>query len=233
MNRTRAALLSLSLFAIGPPAHANDHRDGALLRLAPTDGDITAFYGWMSPDGKKVNLALAWAPDSGPTTRFSDAVQWVFRVASRPSTKAPDAAELVVMCTFDVAQNIRCWAGDEYVSGVASDKGGLRSASGRMRVFSGLRNDPFFFNLTGYAAAAARLGPAAATAQRDAAGCPSLDASTRTDIARLLRSGAAGAPPRDDFARQNVLALVIELDRTLATAGGPVLAVSASTHKRQ
>src|SRR5438105_139740 len=109
----RSILLLTSLLLADPPARAADHREGALLRLAPTDGDITALYSWMSPDAKRLNLALAWAPDSGPSTRFSEAVQWVFHVASRPAAAGPDAAELVVLCSFDLAQTISCWAGDE------------------------------------------------------------------------------------------------------------------------
>ena len=110
---------------------------------------------------------------------------------------------------------------------------GLASPSGRLRVFAGLRNDPFFFNLTGFKAASERAATALKTATRDAAGCPSIDAPTRTEITGLLKTGRGGATPRDDFARQNVLALVVEVDLSLVTRGGPLVAVTASTHKRQ
>ena len=224
----------LATLALGEsPALAADHRDGALLQLRGIDGDLTGLYAWTSADGKKLDLVMPWAPDSGPSTRFSDAVQWVFRVASRPAANAPDGAEVVILCTFDVGQKVSCWAGDEYLTGDASGVAGLASPSGRLRVFAGLRNDPFFFNLTGFKAASERAATALKTATRDAAGCPSIDAPTRAEITGLLKTGRGGATPRDDFARQNVLALVVEVDLSLVTRGGPLVAVTASTHKRQ
>ncbi|TMA23646.1 MAG: DUF4331 domain-containing protein, partial [Deltaproteobacteria bacterium] len=54
-----------------------------------------------------------------------------------------------IVCTFDAAQKLSCWAGNEYVSGDASNPAGLASGSGKLRVFAGLRDDPFFFNLHG------------------------------------------------------------------------------------
>lgn len=228
----RPAWLLAALAFLAAPARANDHRDGAVLGLRGDDGDLTSLYAWTSADGKKLNLGLPWAPDAGPGTRFSDVVQWVFRVASRPSARAKDAAELLILCTFDVAQKVSCWAGDEYLTGDASSSAGLASPSGRLRVFTGLRNDPFYFNLTGWKAAGARLTQALSGASRDPAGCPTLDAQSRSEILTQLATGQNGAAARDDFAQRNVLALVVEIDLSLVTLGGPVLAVSGSTHKR-
>lgn len=232
LARTAWSLIALSLFAAPSPALANDHRDFARAGLRGEDGDLTSLYAWTSADGKKLNLGLPWAPDAGPGTRFSDAVQWVFRVASRPDAKARDAAELVILCTFDIAQRVSCWAGEEYLSGDASGSAGLASPSGRLRVFTGLRNDPFFFNLTGFKAAGSRINQALAGAPRDAAGCPSFDLQARSEILRQLSTGTGGVAARDDLAGQNVLTLVVEVDLSLVTRGGPVLAVSGSTHKR-
>lgn len=231
-SRSALLLAALSIVAAPAPGLANDHRDLALAGLRGEDGDLTSLYAWTSADGRKLNLGLPWAPDAGPGTRFSDAVQWVFRVASRPEARARDAAELVVLCTFDIAQRVSCWAGEEYLFGDASGSAGLASPSGRLRVFTGLRNDPFFFNETGFKAAGARINQALTGAPRDAAGCPTFDPQARSEIVKQLATGAGGARARDDLAGQNILALVVELDLSLVTRGGPVLAVSGSTHKR-
>ena len=133
---------------------------------------------------------------------------------------------------FDAAQRITCWAGDEKVHGDAGAPVGISSASGRLRVFAGLRNDPFFFNLTGFNAATDRVMSALQGTDRDKAGCPSVTPQEANEIAASMRTGNQGSLAQDDLARQNVLALVIEIDLKLVTTGGPILAVSASTHKR-
>jgi len=46
-----------------------------------------------------------------------------------------------------------------------------------------------------------------------------------------LRSAPGGGAPTDHFAGANTLAIVVQIDRTLVTAGGATVAVWASTNK--
>lgn len=227
-----AAGLLASLVLPAAPARAADHAEAAVLRLGAADGDLSGLYAFTSYDKKHLDLVLPWAPDAGPSTRFSDAVQWVFRVASRPTVKDADAAEVLIVCTFDAAQKISCWAGDEFATGDASVRGGVVSPSGKLRVFAGLRNDPFFFNRTGFVAAAERVVAAFQGTSRDAARCPSVTAMESEEIVAYIKSGQGGSLPKDDFAKKNVLAIIVEIDLPLVTTGGPIVAVSASTHKK-
>ena len=51
----------------------------------------------------------------------------------------------------------------------------------------------------------------------------------------LKLSGTAAnsaAPPVDTFAGKNVLAIVLEIDKTVLTVGGPVLGIWSSTHQK-
>ena len=118
------------------------------------------------------------------------------------------------------------------VSGSADDPTGIASADGRMRVFAGVRNDSFFFNLSGFEAVAATVRSVAGDLSFDEAGCPQLDAATAAALGDQLVHDGDGSEASDDFARQSVLALAISIDKTLLTPDGDVLAVWASTHRR-
>ena len=65
----------------------------------------------------------------------------------------------------------------------------------------------------------------------DAAGCPALDSTTANALVTQLRSAPGGGAPTDHFAGANTLAIVVQIDRTLVTAGGATVAVWASTNK--
>jgi uncharacterized protein DUF4331 len=171
--------------------------------------------------------------NAGPGSRFSDSVQYVFHTASRPAFLAPAAGAVDVICQFDRAQRVSCWIGDEaFVQGDASGTAGLTTADGRVRVFAGLRDDPFFFNLSGFRATARAVTGAASSLTFDPAGCPSLDAATSSALVTQLQSAPGGGPAVDDFAHFNVLALVLDVDKSLLTSGGPIVSVWASTNRR-
>lgn len=218
-----ALLMSIPI----PDALASDHRDIQAVGLL-SEGDLTDLYAWMSPDGSKLNLAVGW--ESG-ATMFSDAVVWAIDIESRAAYAGAPGTKNRILCAFDVAQHVSCWLGDEYVSGDGTAASGVTSASGRLRVFAGRRNDPFFFNKTGFVAALA-LTKGLSGAPRDGAGCPTVDGTTSAAVLAQLAHGASGNPPQDDFAGGNFLALVFQIDKTLVTTGGPVLAISASTYKK-
>jgi hypothetical protein len=213
------------------PAGASSHREAPAItsaRLGDEFGDITDLYAWMAPDAQHLNLVLGWNPDSKATSKFGKTLQWAFHVTSKPAFESAEAKDVDIVCQFDEAQHIDCRLGDERVTGDATGPQGLASASGRLRVFDGLRNDPFFFNLSGFHEVVRQVGQALPDATRDAAGCPSLDAA----LGAQLASGAGGAPARDDFGGQNVLIIAVQVDKALVTPGGPVIGVWASTHRK-
>ncbi len=227
-------LLGLALGALLIPAIslAADHIDSPSAVADPA-ADITDLYAWMSSDASKVNLVLNVSPFAGAQSQFSDAVQYVFHVNS--STGYGEAqTETRIICEFDDAGAVACWAGsDEYVTGDASAVAGLASSSGALKVFSGLRNDPFFMENVGFNNTVSAVLAAAPSLTFDGAGCPALDQATSNALVGLLQSGTDGAAASDTFAGSNVLSLVIQVDKDVVSSGGPLLGVWASTHAAQ
>jgi Domain of unknown function (DUF4331) len=220
--------LAVALFA-APLALAADHQDGPAATAEPA-ADITDVFAWMSADASMVNLVMDVFPFAGATPQFSNAVQYVFHTSSRASFGVPAASTVNVICTFDTAQNISCWAGDEYVTGNASATTGLSTASGKLKVFAGMRNDPFFFNLDGFKATAADVTADKTNLHHDTNGCPMLDGPTSTALVTQLKTAPDGGPPQDHFLGGNLLAIVVQLDKSILTAGGPLVSVWAATH---
>ena len=220
--------LAVVLFA-APLALAADHQDGPAATADPS-ADITDVFAWMSADASKVNLVMDVFPFATGTPKFSNTVQYVFHTSSRPSFGAAASASVNVICTFDISQTISCWAGTEYVTGDASSTNGLASSSGKLKVFAGLRNDPFFFNLDGFKATVADVTAAKGSLNFDSNGCPALDAPTSTALVTQLKTAPDGGAPQNHFLHANLLALVVQLDKSILTSGGPLVSVWAATH---
>ena len=203
-------------------AQAADHLDSpSVAAMAAAGSDITDVFAFMSSDGSKLNLIM----DVRSAT-FSDATQYVFHVGSGAAFGAA-ANDYRILCQFDAASAVECWAEDDvYVKGDASATTGLGSADGKLKVFAGERNDPFYFNLMGFQAVVDTVKGAAAGLTFNMAGCPGVDATTAGAIAQTLATGA------DDFAGATVGALVVQIDKTLVNTNGAVLSVWASTHAK-
>ena len=229
--RTLGIALALSLPIA---AFAADHLDSPTARTSnePT-ADITDLYAWMTSDATKLNVVAAVNAGAGPDATFSDAVVYQFAVSSSGAFGSPQESTLIT-CKFIDGTNIECWAGDDYVVGNPSDPAGIVSDNGGMRVFAGLRNDPFFLEYQGFLNAVALANSAVAADavafDPDDKGCPSLTGEQRAALIGALQSGNDGARASDTFAGQNVLALVIQIDKTIVNSGGPVLGVSVSTY---
>src|SRR5450432_3000004 len=187
---------------IGIGLRAADHKDGPAATADPS-ADITDVYAWMSSDKTKVNLVMDVYPNAPAAAMFSDQVLYAFHLNSA-ATFGGTATETKIICGFDTAQKITCWVGGtETVTGDASATTGIMSASGKTKVFAGLRDDPFFFNLTGFKATTADVVAAAAGTPPltlDTSGCPALDAATSTALVTQLKTGTAGAAPTNNFA---------------------------------
>jgi hypothetical protein len=257
---TAAGFLALSTIAT-PVSRAADHRDGPSATGDP-QSDITDVYAWMSADGNQVYLALdVQGSNLGATstTQFSNAAQYVIHVSSGASYAAGTAAHAdTIVCKFDTAaqQGFECWgpgasgAAAEYVKDTVGNATGKASTSGKMKVFAGVRNDPFYFNIRGFAQVGATVKGAAGGLAFDVAGCPTINTATKTElVAQLNHSGGTGTTrvaPTDDFGKNglsplppgtggmttgNILAIVVAIDKTLLTSGGSLLSVWASTNK--
>ncbi|HVT07698.1 MAG TPA: DUF4331 family protein [Polyangia bacterium] len=227
------ALAVAGAAGVGVRLHAADHKDGPAATAEPA-ADITDVYAWMSPDKSKVNLVMDVYPNAPAGAKFSDQVLYVFHLNSAATFGAATPTETKIVCGFDTAQKVTCWVGTagETVSGDASVTAGINSASAKTKVFAGLRDDPFFFNLTGFKATTAAVAAAASSLTFDGTGCPMLDSTTASTLVAQLAHGTAGAAPANDFAGQNVLSIVIQVDTALVTPGGKFLGVWASTHAR-
>jgi hypothetical protein len=225
------ALAIVMMLCLSQSSRSADHIDGPAASADPA-ADITDVFAWMSPDAQRVFLVMDLVRNATTASRFSDSVQYVFHTTSRPSFGAPPSPEVTLICTFNQAQIIQCWAGnDEYVTGVASIIEGVVSDDGKFRVFAGLRNDPFFFNLAGFRETGRKVASVAASLQFDPAGCPLLDATTSAKLVTQLRTAPDGGPAVNNFDRFNVLAIVIAIDKSIVTKNGPILSFWGSTNR--
>jgi len=230
-NLTTGALGVAALAALTVPfaARGADHIDSPAAVAEPT-ADITDLYAWMDAGAQKVNLVLDLYPFAGAGAKFSNAVQYVFHVGSSQGYGMPQT-ETAIQCQFYAVDRIECWAGAEYVGGDASAPAGIASASGKLRVFAGPRDDPFFFELGGFNETVKAVVGAAGQLQFDAQGCPAVSTELSATLVKQLQTGKGGVPATDSFKGANVLALVVQVEKSLVSPGGPVLGVWASTHR--
>jgi hypothetical protein len=233
-------------------SRAADHVDSLSLNTAANKmGDLNDVFTWMNGDATKLNLALTVSPADDGTRSFGPSVQYAFHVRSRVGTTGRDVlaaaggVETNVICTFASNTSVQCWvvAGTTikaYVKGDPSSLTGLTSTDGKLKVFAGRRSDPFFFNLQGLRNAVAGI-QAAAAGLTFTNGCPNnlTDVQVGGLVATLAAqqpADAAAVPPcsatvKDCFAGFNVMALVVQVDKTLVVNGTDTfLSVWASTH---
>ena len=225
---------AIALLVSSAPLRAADHLDGPAASADPS-ADLTDVFAWTDADGKHVNLIANVFAAASTTSKFSNTVQYVIHTTSRAAFAIPavaPTASLDILCTFDATQKISCWAGSEYLTGDASNTAGISSASGKLKVFAGLRDDPFFFNLDGFKATASIVRSAKGSLTFDAAGCPALDAPTSSALVNQLKTAPGGGAPVDHFANLNVLSIVVQVDKSLVTTGGSLMSVWAATYRK-
>jgi hypothetical protein len=233
---SRRLPVALILF-VAPALFAADHADGPAASADPA-ADITDIFAWTAPDGQHLNLVMDVFPSATATSKFSNAAQYVFHTASSAAFGQAATSTEDIVCTFDATQKISCWAGSEYLNGDASSTAGIASASGKLRAFAGLRDDPFFFNLDGFKDAVADVQASAATLPPpDAAGCFDLGDPGTTGtaahalVADLTHTAHGTAAPVDHFVGTNVLAIVLQVDLSVVNKGGSVVSVWGSTNR--
>lgn len=228
----------IAVTAVPLTALAADHLDFSGAAGDPT-ADITDLYAWTNDDASRVRLVLGVAPFATAATEFSTATQYVFHVTNGPEFGATAGTEeRRIVCQPYDAMAMECWvlgadgAVLDYVAGDTTAAAGVTSDSGDVRMFAGMRNDAFYFNLDGFNTARSTVLAAAPSLTFDAAGCPAVDADTSAALVGQLQADADGSEATDDFAGANILAIVLELDKSLLTrTGNEVLAIWASTNR--
>lgn len=228
--KTRAVALGIAALSLSAPvAQAADHADGSAVTADPST-DIGDMYAWMDSGAANLNMVMTVYPSADKATaKFSTTSLYVFHVSSKGSVSDTGVyPEFTVVCSFDAAQVAQCWAGDsEYVTGNANSGTGLVSKSGKFRVFAGPRNDPFFFNLNAFNNMVTTVKPLL-NGTKDAAGClTGITVAQQTAIRTAL-----GTPVNDYYVGRNVLAIVVQLDKSfVTTTQRQTITVYGSTNK--
>ena len=216
----------LALLGAGS-ARAIDHQDAPGAAATPAS-DLADLFGWMSSDGSKVILAMTVHPSATAAAKFATDTLYVFHTSSRAALTSTSAVLVDIVCAFDTSQRISCMVGDPSVtlSGDASTPTGLALSNGKLKVFAGLRRDPSFISIPNFDAMKTAAKTALTTASpADPAGCKATPG--RTAVTALGNMSGTNT-----FGATNVLALVMEVDRTLLSKGGPILGVWGATHKK-
>jgi hypothetical protein len=208
-------------------AQSADHRDGPAVKTDPST-DINDVFTFN--DGNNTVFAMTVFPVADANSKFSDAAAYVFHTESAAAFGAT-SNPLDIICTFDAAQKISCWAGDEYVTGDASQAAGVASANGKLKVFAGRRADPFFFNLEGFNDTRAYVVANANGLTFNNTGCPT-DVPFQEVLNRLQGTDGGTKDAGDFFQTLNTLAIVVSIDKALVTKGGKLVTVWASTNKK-
>jgi hypothetical protein len=214
--------------------------------------DLNDVYVWMTTDAGKLNLALTVSPfdNMAGGRHFGPTVVYAFHLSSRPGFGMA-GMESKIICKFASDTEGECFVVDpsgktiDYVKGDFSTATGKAAPSGKFRVFAGKRSDPFFFNLGGFATAVGRAvtacgGTCPPAAGTDAAKCVQIPAALgsqlRADIGTKPATDIGATPCNDSadidcFKSANVMAIVVEVDKTLVLQGeNKLVSVWASTH---
>ena len=224
MKRFPVSALGLAALSAAPLVRASDHLDTPTV-IADPAADIGDLFAWTSSDGRRLNLVMTIVGG-----KFSDRLRYSFPVDSARAV-GETRASVDIACDFDATQVVDCRAGDDRVQGDASGEAGLVSRRGHLRVFAGLRDDPFFNNVRGTRAALNVAGAALPVTPRDAAGCPRFDAATSARILDEWRH-TEGHAATSLLAGWKTGAVVVSIDLSQVTRGGPKLGVWATTARR-
>lgn len=212
-----------ALVAISAPAHAADHLDTPSV-IADPRLDIGDLFAWTTPD-RRLNLVLDLV---GKT--LSPQASYVFHVDAGPVFGVTRRA-LDIVCRAPEPGRIACDAGRSLR--LEGDMGAiLASADSRMRLFAGLRDDPFFNNVRGSRAAyGVAQAAVAAGAPVDKAGCATLGPDAVTELRRTWRM-TDGGPGRNFLKGWTTAAIVVSLDLQTLTERDGLIAVWGAVETR-
>ena len=221
MGSSKRKIISVAAFFVAQSAHASDHLDTPSV-IADSRADIGDVYAWMSPDGQRLNLAMTMVGHS-----FSDHLNYAFHLDSAPSLRGP-AVSVTISC-MTVGSKFSCFTGKEIVTASIGDPTGGYSGTRRLRAFAGLRDDPFFNNVRGtrdmYNAATTALQ---ADVRYDPAGCPMFTEAVASHLLQRWRA-TDGGPAKNFLNGWASASIVLSVDKSLATTGGPLVGVWGTT----
>lgn len=159
--------------------------------------------------------------------RFSDRADYSFHIDSG-NRFGVTTAKSTIRCRFSAAQAVECSLdGADRAIGQASGEAGLQSRDRHMRVFAGLRSDPFFNNVRG-TRSAYEAAAGTPTQTVDGAGCAILPAAQAARVLDRWRS-TDGGPARNFLEGWTVSALVVSVDVDRVAGGGDLVGVWAAT----
>ncbi len=130
-------------------AHGADHRDAPTATADPA-ADINDVYAFVNPTNPaEVIVALTVLPFANYNSRFSDAVDYQINIDN-------GVANTRISCRFTNQSNdVSCSGG-----GLSASGGIERTLQGTgIRLWAGLRDDPFYFDLNAFNATRAALAP--------------------------------------------------------------------------
>src|SRR5688572_12509077 len=152
MHQGKALLLALAAFAFTPSAFAADHRDGPLATGDPA-ADLNDIYLFVNPNNPAETIIInTYFPAATLNSRFSDAVEYKTFIENSAGGQT----------------TITCRSTGQGATVSCTGPGGL-AASGTlnrtnvgtgMRLWAGIRDDPFFFDLDAFNATRGATPPA-------------------------------------------------------------------------
>ncbi len=145
----RSSLCALSLL-IATQSWAADHRDSPIATNDPS-ADINDVYTFVNPrNPAETIIAVTIFPIANSASSFSSAVDYRFHIDN-------GGVEKVVTCRFPGATRVDCSG----ITGLSASGsvGRTLNGTGGFRVYSGLRDDPFFFDLNAFNATRNALAP--------------------------------------------------------------------------
>ena len=151
MQRLLTLTATTLLVMTSATAFAADHLDGPAVSNDPS-ADINDLYAFVNPnDPNELILAMTVMPLATEQSQFSNVVDYQFNIQNTASGAAPTT----IACRFRGKAVVCDGPNDLHVAGPV---GRVNEGDG-MRVFAGLRDDPFFFDLVAYLDTVATVTP--------------------------------------------------------------------------
>jgi Domain of unknown function (DUF4331) len=147
---TGLALLALCSGLLSGAVSAADHRDSPLVVNDPA-ADLNDIYLFVNPRNAAETIVISTvAPFANVLSRFSDAVDYRIHIDNGVDSH-------VITCRFPGSTSVRC----DGITGLSASGsiGKINNGTGGFRVYTGLRDDPFFFDLAAFNATRNALAP--------------------------------------------------------------------------
>ena len=183
-------------------------------------------------DGGNLVMVMDVVPFADTTSKFSDKVQYVFHTQSGASLAALTGARGQTSSVRSTRRR-RSAAGPATRTtsrATPARRPASTSMNGKFKVFAGLRDDPFFFNLEGFKETVATVDGRGELAHVQRRRLPGARSATSTALVTQAEAGRQRGAGKDAFAGANVLSIVVSVDKSVVTPAGPVVAMWASTN---